>query len=182
VRQLQNVVRNAVVLHDADRVAADMLPPALLRPPPPRTETAAASAPGHGLTPAVMPLEQAVPPPGTRPDSTPPMAVPIPAAMPLQGAPPASPSFPLAVAPAPATAAPATPLATPLVAPVVWGPRAAAPEPPPPIEPLAVMEKRLILAALAEMGQDVVRAAALLEINPSTIYRKLAAWKEPRRR
>ena len=45
------------------------------------------------------------------------------------------------------------------------------------IEPLAVSEKRLILQALEHTGQDVPRAAALLEINPSTIYRKLTAWK-----
>ena len=52
-----------------------------------------------------------------------------------------------------------------------------APPPPPRIEPLATMEKRLILAALAETNSDVARAAALLEINPSTVYRKLQAWK-----
>jgi two-component system repressor protein LuxO len=46
------------------------------------------------------------------------------------------------------------------------------------VEPLAVVEKRSILAALAHTGQDVPRAAALLEVNPSTIYRKLAAWKK----
>ncbi|MDB5413458.1 MAG: luxO [Rubritepida sp.] len=49
--------------------------------------------------------------------------------------------------------------------------------PPLGIEPLAVSERRLILAALEHTGQDVPRAAALLEINPSTIYRKLTAWK-----
>jgi two-component system repressor protein LuxO len=46
------------------------------------------------------------------------------------------------------------------------------------IEPLAASEKRLILQALEHTGQDVPRAAALLEINPSTIYRKLTAWKQ----
>jgi two-component system repressor protein LuxO len=48
----------------------------------------------------------------------------------------------------------------------------------PAVEPLAVSEKRLILAALEHTGQDVPRAAALLEVNPSTIYRKLTAWKK----
>ena len=48
---------------------------------------------------------------------------------------------------------------------------------PPPIEPLAAMEKRAILRALEETGQDVAQAAKLLEVNPSTIYRKLQAWK-----
>ena len=46
-----------------------------------------------------------------------------------------------------------------------------------PIVPLAVMERRLILAALRQTGQDVPRAAALLEINPSTVYRKLQNWR-----
>ena len=43
--------------------------------------------------------------------------------------------------------------------------------------PLAEMERRLILAALEHTSQDVPRAAALLEINPSTIYRKLQGWR-----
>ncbi|HEY0421069.1 MAG TPA: sigma-54 dependent transcriptional regulator, partial [Acetobacteraceae bacterium] len=51
------------------------------------------------------------------------------------------------------------------------------PDPEPDILPLAVMERRLILAALMRTGSDVPRAAALLQVNPSTIYRKLQAWK-----
>ena len=55
-------------------------------------------------------------------------------------------------------------------------------EPPPPqhepeIMPLAEMEKRTIQAALQRTGNDVNRAAALLEVNPSTIYRKLQSWR-----
>jgi two-component system, repressor protein LuxO len=45
------------------------------------------------------------------------------------------------------------------------------------VMPLAEMERRLVVAALRRTGNDVPRAAALLEINPSTIYRKLAAWR-----
>lgn len=45
------------------------------------------------------------------------------------------------------------------------------------IVPLAVMERRLIEAALKHTANDVPRAAALLEINPSTIYRKLQTWR-----
>jgi len=48
---------------------------------------------------------------------------------------------------------------------------------PPSFEPLAVVERRYIVAALDHTAQDVPRAAALLGINPSTIYRKLQAWK-----
>jgi len=47
----------------------------------------------------------------------------------------------------------------------------------PEVMPLAVMERRLIEAALKRTNNDVPRAAALLEINPSTIYRKLQAWR-----
>jgi two-component system repressor protein LuxO len=47
----------------------------------------------------------------------------------------------------------------------------------PEIMPLAEMERRLILAALRRTRDDVPRAAALLQINPSTIYRKLQGWR-----
>ena len=47
----------------------------------------------------------------------------------------------------------------------------------PEIMPMAEIERRMILAALRRTGDDVPRAAALLEINPSTIYRRLAQWR-----
>jgi two-component system repressor protein LuxO len=96
VRQLQNVVRNVVVLHDGPLVELSMLPLPL--------GPSAASSPPPDLQPA-----------------------------------------------------PAAEL--------------------PDIVPLAEMERRMILAALARTGDDVPRAAVLLEVNPSTIYRKLQAWK-----
>ena len=46
-----------------------------------------------------------------------------------------------------------------------------------PILPLAVMERRMIEAALRQTKHDVPRAAAMLQVNPSTIYRKLQAWR-----
>lgn len=46
------------------------------------------------------------------------------------------------------------------------------------IQPLWQVEKTAILAALDTTGQDVVRAAALLEVSPSTLYRKLQSWKD----
>jgi len=49
--------------------------------------------------------------------------------------------------------------------------------PEPEVVPLAIMERRLIEAALRRTNNDVPRAAALLEVNPSTIYRKLSAWR-----
>ncbi len=97
VRQLQNVIRNIVVLHDGPAVTSAMLPAQLIQAPP----REAPAAPSHGTDQSA--------------------AV---------------------------------------------------------VEPLAVVEKRAILAALEHTAQDVPRAAALLEVNPSTIYRKLAAWKK----
>ncbi len=124
VRQLQNVVRNVVVLHDGDLVDAAMLPP-----------------------PVVMP--------GTHP----PPAVAAPSPPPTDAFTPPAPFLP-------AEPPPADP---PPVGPAPW----AEPE----IVPLAEMERRLILAALKHTTHDVPRAAALLQINPSTIYRKLQSWK-----
>ena len=119
VRQLQNAVRNVVVLHDGDAVESAMLPATLLRAGP-----------------------RPVPPPAAEPWSPPPEPA-------LELPPPECPP----------------------------------PEPPARIEimPLAEMERRLILAALEHTRQDVPRAASLLEINPSTIYRKLQGWRTARR-
>ncbi len=128
VRQLQNVIRNIVVLHDGEMVEVGMIPPPVVR---------SGQAPPRPIVP--VPRD----------------------------------------APAPALPAPA-------VAPD-WTPPSLPPELPPPpaapglkmdeIVPLAVMERRLIEAALLNTQNDVPRAAALLQINPSTIYRKLQAWR-----
>ncbi|MGH7093082.1 MAG: sigma-54-dependent transcriptional regulator [Stellaceae bacterium] len=48
------------------------------------------------------------------------------------------------------------------------------------IKPLWLIEKEAIEAALAQCGGNVPRAAALLEINPSTIYRRKAEWEKDR--
>ena len=103
VRQLQNVLRNTVVLHGGETVTRAMLPGLLLHAP----------------------------------------------AGEMNAAPPAA-----------AIAVPAGSIAIPVG------------------ETLAASEKRLILAALEQAGQDVPRAAAMLEVNPSTIYRKLTTWKK----
>ncbi len=131
VRQLQNVVRNIVVLHDAERVERAMLPGMLLR--------------GGGGRAAAPVAAEPQPPPEPAPAEPP----------------PDTPAWTARLAWSPAAAEPAP----------------AAPSPPAPFETLAAVEKRHILAALAETGQDVPRAATLLGINPSTIYRKLQAWK-----
>jgi two-component system repressor protein LuxO len=45
------------------------------------------------------------------------------------------------------------------------------------IKPLWLLEKETILDTLASVDQDMIRAASLLEISPSTIYRKLQSWR-----
>ena len=46
------------------------------------------------------------------------------------------------------------------------------------IKPLWQMEKDCVTAALTATNQDVTRAAQMLEVSPSTLYRKLQMWKE----
>jgi two-component system repressor protein LuxO len=48
------------------------------------------------------------------------------------------------------------------------------------IKPLWLIEKEAIEEAMALCGGNVPRAAALLEINPSTIYRRKAEWEKER--
>lgn len=102
VRQLQNIVRNIVVLHDGAEVTLAMLPDPLKAAMPARPTLAVAGQVGD--------------------------------------------------APAPAAA-------------------------PGGIRPLWLVEKETIQHALSLTDNDVPRAAALLEISPSTIYRKLQQWK-----
>ena len=46
------------------------------------------------------------------------------------------------------------------------------------VRPLWQVEKDAIISALKETNEDVPKAAALLEVSPSTIYRKLQSWRE----
>ena len=65
-----------------------------------------------------------------------------------------------------------------LQAPPVTGPLTPpAPAADPEVEPLWMTERRAIQAAIDACDGNVVRAAAQLEVSPSTIYRKLQAWK-----
>lgn len=96
VRQLQNAIRNGIVLHDGEELTADMLPGLVGR-----TDRAPA------------PVSQA---PGMAP----------------------------------------SPTGTPLV-----------------IRPMWEVEREMIEAAMAECRDNVHKAAALLEISPSTIYRRI---------
>jgi two-component system repressor protein LuxO len=46
------------------------------------------------------------------------------------------------------------------------------------VKPLWQTEKDAIMAALATVGDDIPRAAAMLEVSASTLYRKLQAWRQ----
>jgi DNA-binding NtrC family response regulator len=42
--------------------------------------------------------------------------------------------------------------------------------------PLAEVERTIVLANLARQGGSVPRAARVLQLSPSTLYRKLEGW------
>ncbi len=44
------------------------------------------------------------------------------------------------------------------------------------IRPLAVVEREVIELAISQCGGKIPKAATLLEVSPSTIYRKKQAW------
>jgi DNA-binding NtrC family response regulator len=48
--------------------------------------------------------------------------------------------------------------------------------------PLAEIERELIEATIAHCEGSIPRAAKLLVVSPSTIYRKLEAWSAEERR
>ncbi len=111
VRQLQNVLRNAVVLNDGEALTAEMLPPPLSRGPAGKT----------GSGPASLPMRGA--------DDHPP------------------------------------------------GENGSGPDGAAAIKPLWQVEKQAIEAAIAQCDGNIPRAASLLEISPSTIYRKRQSWQ-----
>jgi two-component system repressor protein LuxO len=49
-----------------------------------------------------------------------------------------------------------------------------------PVKPLWLVEKEAIEDAITVCGGNIPRAAALLEVNPSTIYRRKAEWEKER--
>ena len=107
VRQLQNVVRNIVVLHDAQEVDPSHLPAPLNQP------------------------------------------------CVAQKAAPITPSANIVATPATLTPAPTTPET---------------------IRPLAVVEREAIEIAINVCDGNIPKAAALLDVSPSTLYRKKQAW------
>ena len=193
VRQLQNVMRNIVVLHDAEIVEVSMLPAPLLR----ASRAAPVTVPPREL-PTAQPAQVADIPVAPHPaaplvvERIPEARVPQAAFVtdPVQPALlPPEPSYQEPVPPDPDMVEPTPPAvnfeetivpafaqarfeAEPATSTPVVAPRAQTE-----IIPLAEAERRLILAALEATNHDVPRAAAMLEVNPSTIYRKLQVWR-----
>ena len=145
VRELENVVRNIVVLHDAQFVTLSMLPPTLLQ------EQSTRLAP---VSPAE--LKEA---PAPRIDPLPVATAVWPSAMTSSESAPTLVSVPAPAAPVQAQAP--SPVLAPRRADVI---------------PLWQVERDAIEAAIASFDGNVPRAAAALEISPSTIYRKRQSW------
>lgn len=49
------------------------------------------------------------------------------------------------------------------------------------VEPFAIVERRIIEAAIAAFDGNIPLAAAALDLSPSTLYRKKLAWQDRRR-
>lgn len=130
VRQLQNVVRQIVVMNDGEEVTEEMLPEVILR--------AAESSPSSML-------------PGMHGAASPMLGQPAGSYSPAQG------MFP---SPAPRPAGE-----------VLLPTRAED------VRPMAEVEQQYIENAIRLCRGSIDRAAKLLNINPSTIYRKKATWK-----
>ena len=47
------------------------------------------------------------------------------------------------------------------------------------IQPMWLVEKEVIERAITQCWGNIPQAASLLELSPSTIYRKRQAWAEP---
>ncbi|HVV88481.1 MAG TPA: sigma 54-interacting transcriptional regulator, partial [Kofleriaceae bacterium] len=154
VRELRNAVERAVVLGRGEWIEEADLPPGLgTRLGGPRR--AAPTPPLGSQMMSASPAEATAA--GAR-SSSPTIPTPTPAAMPTPTAPAASPaSHPSIVVPAPATAAPAAPTSS-------------------PARSLRELEKDGIVAALAATNGNKAQAAAILEIDRSTLYKKLKEY------
>ncbi len=140
VRELENVIRNIVVLNSGDTVTLPMLPPTLLQP--------AVDAPSGSPVPEDSRVVVAFQDP-VRTTAPPPAQLPV----------------------MPATMAqdPPLPAAAPAAASDVADSTLR-------IRPLWEVERDAIEAAIALSEGNIPRAAAALEISPSTIYRKRQSW------
>lgn len=158
VRELQNVMPRVVVMHEGEAISAQMLPDAVrgLAPPAavremPRSTPITSLAPARSNSgPAQHHWERGVPAPAQAAVA----AIPRPEPSPAWGA-----RGNVAIAAA------EPPVPVPTKFPVPMG------------VPLRVLERQIIEATIAHCGGSIPRAAGMLEVSPSTIYRKKESWE-----
>ena len=157
VRELRNAVERAIVLGDREQIMPQDLPPQVLAAAAPsRTRTSTPTPPlGSSISTSVAAI--ATPGPGSSPAIAPPRAG---SAAGLRASAPMSIPQPHAIS-SPAIAIDAPPAMAP--------PRPA----PPAARSLRELEREGILAALAATNGNKAQAAAILEIDRSTLYKKL---------
>lgn len=149
IRQLQNVMRNIVVLHNDTTVQREHLPPPLNH---------------NKWQSAVSETTQTSPTPQA-------------AAIPIAEQPAASEALPQpeqapATATAMQTASPTPPMATPHYTPAISS------DQPHRVRTLAEVEREAIEIAISAANGNIPKAAALLDVSPSTIYRKKQNWEK----
>ena len=140
VRQLQNIIRNIVVLNNDEKVTVNHLPAQLTR----KSKTVRTSTPAHV----------------TQEPATPPTITSQPVYIEEQSAPAREPSIP-------------TP------EPNIQSSAAASPyfNSDGTIRPMWQVEREAIQNAIAYCDGNVLNAAVMLELSPSTVYRKKQAWE-----
>lgn len=136
IRQLQNVIRNIIVLNDGEQVGAEMLPPPLNH---------LSASIGARISPARAPKAA-------------PAQSPIP-----------TPKEPIVIPPSIQADKPDDAQLSTAADPLLAG----SPEQ---VRPLWQIEKEVIEHVIRLCDDNIPKAAALLEISPSTIYRKKQTW------
>jgi two-component system repressor protein LuxO len=159
VRQLQNVVRSVVVLNDGPLVTLDMLPPELALSAPVARRPLASAGFGREIDAPVPDAPSAQEEtPASSPDVFLDRAQDRPQDRPQDRAQDRTQE---SVAPAHASALFST-----------------APVAPAPLRPLETVIRETIEQAIERCGGSIPKAAAALDVSPSTLYRRLQSWDE----
>ncbi len=168
VRELRNAVERAIVLGDRELIMpADLPPQVLAAAAPPRTRTSPPTPPlGSAIS---APASPTAPPAGAFYPGSAPAAAALPAA-----APPPRAGSAAQLTPPPALGRPAAGPGAVTQPPFsIEAPPPPRPAAPPPARSLRELEREGILAALAATNGNKAQAAAILEIDRSTLYKKL---------
>lgn len=156
VRQLENTIRNTLVLNDNPWIDVGMFPPF------PQAQLSGNGFADHNFAGTqIQPLSQ--PQTQTMPDTS---AVEVNSDF----SPLAQHSMPSAEATMPASTSVVPEVNEPVFIP--------SPQSPQQIEALWLIEKRYIEQAISACDNNIPKAAAMLDVSPSTIYRKMKSWEE----